>query len=102
MFVQTRICRAADSFGPYPLLITLQGFSVFIYDKRGIGQSKGDFEKATFTNLSDDANLIVEELSKGTDVDKTKIGIFGTSQGGFLESMVASKNNKISFVINWH
>src|SRR5690554_5799861 len=45
------------------------------------------------------ASLVVEFLKQRKDIDDTKIGLLGHSEGGLVASMVASNNKDISFVI---
>ncbi len=88
------------SFGPFPDFLLSQGFAVLIYDKRGTGGSNGDFSKAAFEDLAADGRAAVSFLKGRKDVDGKRIGLCGSSQGGFLASMIASSNSDVAFVVN--
>ncbi len=76
------------------------GIGVFTYDRRGSGESTGDFNTASLETLAKDALNAIEKLKTRDDVDKDKIGLFGISQGGWLAPLAFSINsNDISFMI---
>lgn len=76
-----------------------QGFQVMIFDKRGNGASTGDYMAATYDDFVSDAIACLEELKKRTSVDKTKIGVWGFSQGATLLPLLGAKTNIPSFLI---
>ena len=76
-----------------------QGFEVLIYDKRGCGQSTGNGITATYENLAEDAIACLEILNQRKTVDKSKIGLWGFSQGAMLLPFIASKTDIPSFLI---
>ena len=75
------------------------GFVALIFDKRGVGQSTGDWQKAGFDALADDAVAGIRFLRAQTDVDPAHVGIYGHSQGGTIAPLVASKASNLGFVI---
>lgn len=88
------------SFGAYPELFVTQGFAVLAYDKRGTGDSGGSWTNADFTVLAADAAAAVEFLAVRKDVDATRTGVFGTSQGGgYIASMVPAQS-RCAFIVN--
>jgi dienelactone hydrolase len=76
-----------------------QGFAALTYDKRGVGESKGDFGAGPFMDLCDDGLAAVEYLKSRREVDPRHIGVWGLSQGGWLGPLAASRSADISFVI---
>ncbi|HKP70704.1 MAG TPA: alpha/beta hydrolase, partial [Pyrinomonadaceae bacterium] len=60
------------------------GIAALIYDKRGAGKSTGDTRSASMENLADDAVAGVQLLSRRADIDASKIGVMGHSQGGWI------------------
>lgn len=63
------------------ILFSQIGFTTFHYDKRGTGNSDGNWEVATMEQLvSDDINAI-NYFSSKTGIPLSKIGIKGSSQG---------------------
>lgn len=75
------------------------GFVALIYDKRGVGESTGDWRKADFTALADDAVAGIRRLQSTPEVDPKQIGIYGHSQGGTIAPLVAVKAQNLAFVI---
>ncbi|HEV2688071.1 MAG TPA: alpha/beta fold hydrolase [Bryobacteraceae bacterium] len=76
-----------------------QGMAALTYDKRGMGESTGDFRKVSFLELSSDGIAGVELLKSRTDIDPKRIGVWGLSQGGWLGPLAASQSNDVAFVI---
>ncbi len=76
-----------------------QGFEVMIFDKRGNGASTGDYNAATYDDFVDDAIACLQELQNRPSVEKTKIGVWGFSQGAMLLPLLATKTNIPVFLI---
>lgn len=76
-----------------------RGFAALAYDKRGVGESTGDFRTGPFMDLCDDGLAAVEYLKSRKEVDVRHIGVWGLSQGGWLGPLAASRSAEISFVI---
>ena len=55
------------------------GLAVFIYDKRGTGESGGDWRTATIEDLAGDALAAVRLLRGRAEIKADQIGIFGVS-----------------------
>ena len=110
---------APDSGGPYPAIMFLHGsggegrwanrylaerfasagFAALITDKRGVGQSTGDWHTAGFEDLADDAAAGIRFLRAQPEIVAGKIGIYGHSQGGTLAPLAAIRAGQIAFVI---
>jgi pimeloyl-ACP methyl ester carboxylesterase len=93
---------AARDFGVYQHLTKLlppQGIAVFVYDRRGSGESSGDFDTASFFDLAEDAQAAVEHLKSRSDIDPDNIGVWGLSQGGWIAPLTAVNSPDIAFVI---
>ncbi len=77
-----------------------KGVAALIYDKRGIGESKGgDYNTAGISGLAKDALAGIELLLKRKDIYTNKIGVFGHSQGGWIAPMTAALSPEVDFVI---
>ena len=76
-----------------------QGFAALAYDKRGVGESTGDFRARPFMDLCPDGLAAVEYLKSRKEIDRRHIGVWGLSQGGWLGTLAASRSADISFVI---
>jgi pimeloyl-ACP methyl ester carboxylesterase len=80
--------------------LTRQGFAVLRYDKRGVGESKGKTTaESTTMDFATDVEQAVKMLKTRNDVDTTKIGLLGHSEGGIIAPLVASRNKDIAFII---
>src|SRR5262245_56142755 len=75
------------------------GVVALTYDKRGVGESTGDFRAVSFTELSADGLAGVQLLRARGDVDAERIGVWGLSQGGWLGPLAASRSRDVKFVI---
>lgn len=74
------------------------GIAALIFDKRGVGQSQGDWRRATPEELAADGVAAVARLRSEPRIDAQRIGVHGHSQGGTLAPMVAVESNA-AFVI---
>jgi len=76
-----------------------QGIACLTWDKRGVGESTGDFQKVAFPTLVDDGLAAISFLKARADIDAHRIGAWGLSQGGWLGPLAASKSKDVAFVI---
>jgi dienelactone hydrolase len=65
------------------------GFVVLAFDKRGNGESTGDYRRASYDDLVFDARDAFDTLAAQPEVDARRIGLWGLSQGAFLAPRVA-------------
>ncbi|MFA7583021.1 MAG: alpha/beta fold hydrolase [Proteiniphilum sp.] len=96
--------RDETLFGHKPFLVisdhlTRNGFAVLRYDKRGVGKSTGDFDKATLRDFADDAIMAVDYLKQRKEVNGEKIGLLGHSEGGIVAPMVASEETAVHMMV---
>lgn len=76
--------------------LTQRGIAVLRYDERGVGESEGDYRKATYDDLvSDAAGGITFLRQRGFN----KVGIIGHSQGGGIAPL-ASQNAQADFIVS--
>jgi uncharacterized protein len=76
------------------------GIAALIYDKRGSGASGGDWKTATYEDLARDALSAISLLRSRADIDPTRIGLHGHSQGGIVAAVAASlARDKVAFVV---
>jgi uncharacterized protein len=76
-----------------------QGVAALAYDKRGVGESSGDFRAVPFTDLCGDGLAALAYLKSRPDIDGKQIGVWGLSQGGWLGPLAASRSSDVAFVI---
>lgn len=81
-------------------VIAGQGFAVLLTDKRGSGESGGDWRTAGFAELADDILAAYDYLRQRNDIDTNRIGLVGLSQGGWVAPVAAARQPKVAFVIN--
>ena len=75
------------------------GFEVLIFDKRGNGESTGNYSTTSYDDLVDDVISCLMVLKNSKTVDTTKIGLWGFSQGATLLPYIMTKTNIPSFLI---
>lgn len=89
-----------DGLGPWPRFFVGLGFAVLSYDKRGTGQSTGDWRQADFAALAADVHAGVRLLERRADIRRDRIGLWGASQGGWILPLVAATwPEEIGFLI---
>jgi pimeloyl-ACP methyl ester carboxylesterase len=79
------IDRARD---PYQMLG--RGVSVFVYDKRGTGLSKGEYTQ-NFPRLADDLVAASDEAKRLAAGRYGRFGLVGLSQGGWIVPLAAGR-----------
>nr|WP_315472984.1 alpha/beta fold hydrolase [uncultured Undibacterium sp.] len=80
--------------------LTRQGFAVLRYDKRGVGLTGGNLHpNSTTDDYTADAIAAVRFLKLQANIDLTKVGIVGHSEGGIIAAMAAAEApNDVSFI----
>lgn len=80
--------------------LTRKGIAVLRFDDRGVGKSKGDFNKATSADFATDAFAAMEYLANRKEIDSKRIGLAGHSEGGLIAPMVAAEHpDKTAFIV---
>jgi uncharacterized protein len=75
-----------------------RGFAALIFDKRGVGNSTGDWRTASFDELAQDAAASVRALRSLAEIDPRRIGAYGHSQGSTVAVLLAPLAD-LNFVI---
>jgi pimeloyl-ACP methyl ester carboxylesterase len=83
---------AADNFARH-------GIAAFIYDKRGVGASTGNWATAGFDDMAQDAIAALKMLQSRRDINPKQIGMWGSSQAGWVMAKATSLSNDIAFII---
>ena len=81
--------RTSPSQSVYPYVFAANGLTVFAYDKRGTGQSEGEYTQ-NFELLADDAAAALGEARRLAAGRYTRAGFFGGSQGGWVAPLAAT------------
>jgi hypothetical protein len=67
---------------PWARFVIRHGIAVLGYDKRGVGESTGDWNAATYEDLAGDVAAGVEYLRTRGDIDAAQIGLAGDQPSG--------------------
>lgn len=96
------ITRTARSFSDWlaPILSHC-GIAAFVHDKRGTGESEGDFAMTTYEDYITDAGNCALYLAKHEKINSEIIGVAGASEGGRIAVIAASRYPEIKFVISF-
>ncbi|WP_299209547.1 acyl-CoA thioester hydrolase/BAAT C-terminal domain-containing protein [uncultured Dokdonia sp.] len=95
--------RNEELLGHKPFLViadylTRNGIAVLRYDDRGTAKSTGKFTGATSADFATDAQAAFDFLKTHPDIDASKIGFAGHSEGGLIAPMVAATNKEVAFI----
>lgn len=77
-----------------------EGFLAIRYDHRGCGASEGKIEETTVSDrLRDLDSILMYAGQQFTGIQK--IGLFGSSMGGYISLLTAAQNPLVSAVVVW-
>ncbi|MEN0051228.1 MAG: alpha/beta fold hydrolase [Bacteroidota bacterium] len=77
------------------------GFSVYMWDKMGCGQSEGVFDyHQSIQSSASEAIAAIKELKKQSILGADKIGLWGISRAGWINPLVISQYQDIKFWIS--
>ncbi|HZZ43450.1 MAG TPA: alpha/beta fold hydrolase [Tepidisphaeraceae bacterium] len=76
------------------------GVASLIFDKRGVGESTGNWVTAGFDEFAGDALAGIAQLKTRADIQPQKIGLCGMSQAGWIMPLAASRSADVAFVIS--
>ena len=80
-------------------VLTKRGIAVLRCDDRGIGESTGNFNDATSADFANDVLAGIEYLKGRKEINKSKIGLIGHSEGGMIAPLVASITTDVAFIV---
>jgi pimeloyl-ACP methyl ester carboxylesterase len=80
--------------------LTKQGFAVLRVDDRSIGKSGGNFGTSSSADFATDVMAGIAYLKGRPDVDATKIGLLGHSEGGIIAAYVAARTKDVAFIVS--
>lgn len=95
--------RNEELMGHKPFLVladhlTRNGIAVLRYDDRGTAASTGNFQTATSSDFSMDAESAFKYLQTRKEINPEKIGLIGHSEGGIVASMLAARRRDVAFI----
>ncbi len=76
-----------------------RGIAILLPDKRGCHESQGDWRRANFHDLAEDAIAGITALRAQKDVDPRSVGLIGVSQGGWI-APIAVHTGDVAFVVS--
>jgi hypothetical protein len=75
------------------------GIAALAYDKRGSGESTGDWRTVGYDVLAGDAIAGMNLLAAHSGVDRNRIGIWGHSQGAYIAPLIAHRSGHVAFIV---
>ncbi len=97
---QTRPLHWAKKFASH-------GIAALVYDKRGVGNSGGEYESNQSVSgqnidlLADDALAAFNVIATHPDLVGAQLGLTGISQAGWIVPRAAEKADRLDFVLLW-
>jgi hypothetical protein len=76
------------------------GIAAFVHDKRGTGESEGEFAATSYNDYIIDAGSCAVFLSGHSRINSSLIGVMGASEGGRIAVMAASRYPVFKFVVS--
>lgn len=92
--------RSSSLYDHLETILPALGMAVFVYDRRGSGQSGTEDAGGDFTRLADDAAAAARSLKADPRIDPKRIGTWGLSQGGWISPLAASRSSDLAFVVS--
>jgi len=86
-------------FGVIADHLTRHGIAVLRYDDRGVGGSTGNIAASTTADFASDALSGLALLAGRSEIDKSRLGIFGHSEGADVAAIAASRSPQVAFIV---
>jgi uncharacterized protein len=89
-------------------ILLAEGFAVFLYDKRGVGDSGGEYvgfggretnnvSPENLERLAGDVRAAITAITPRPDVDRARFGLLGLSQAGWIAPLAMQRNPAVRF-----
>ncbi len=95
-----------NDLGFYKNIALKLGYAVLAYDKRGVGESTGKYERfdvskstRVFCSLAKDMSAVTIWLAEQDGINAERIGFLGGSQAGWIMPLAANLGAPVSFII---
>jgi hypothetical protein len=79
--------------------LTRQGIAVLRTDDRGVGGTTGSTAASTSDDFAGDALAAVGYLKSRSEIDASRIGLCGHSEGGIVAPLAASRSTDVAFIV---
>ncbi len=76
------------------------GFATLRLDDRGVGGSSGDFDRASYDDFAADVMAGLEHLATRPEIDASKMGLLGHSEGGYIAPLAISQGADAAFFVD--
>ncbi len=76
-----------------------RGWAVFSYDKRGLGSSRGEFDRGPLDLLAEDVVAAAQMLRQRPEIDPQRIVFVGLSEGGRIGALAASSTDALAAMV---
>jgi pimeloyl-ACP methyl ester carboxylesterase len=89
-------------WGTFTRKFLRNGFAVFSFDKRGVGQSQGDCcpgDHGHFNLATADTVAAVAAIRSRPKIDPRRTGLIGASQAGWIAPRAAVDSGHVAFVV---
>lgn len=90
----------------FATILTQNGYALYIYDKRGVANSTGSYPAEDFNDYkpflearAEDVLGIIALLREHEQIDNNRIGIYGSSQGAWVNSEVFDADQGLSYIV---
>ena len=80
-------------------VLTRVGIAVLRVDDRGAGLSTGSWDDSTTLTEAKDVHTEIAWLRARPDIDPSRIGVIGLSEGGLIASIVASEDPRVAAIV---
>ncbi|MEM8713563.1 MAG: alpha/beta hydrolase [Planctomycetota bacterium] len=83
------------------------GIAALVYDKRGVGQSEGEYEEGrqvgeeNLAQLAGDALAAYQTLANHPKLKDVPLGLTGISQAGWIVPLTAARAEGVDFMVLW-
>lgn len=94
--------ESLSSHRPFLLIadaLTRKGIAVLRCDKRGVGKSTGNLDAATTMDLAADAKAALAYLKSRKEIDGTRIGLLGHSEGAIIAPYLAGHSKDVKWLV---
>ena len=76
-----------------------RGWAVYCYDKRGLGESKGEYSRGALSALADDALAAAAMLRRRAEIDPQCIVFLGLGEGGQVGALAIGRGGDYAAAI---
>lgn len=79
--------------------LTRQGFAVFRFDDRGTQRTPASALNTSLEDRVGDAAAAVRAVRRQPEIDTTRVGLLGHSEGGYVAQLLAVRDDDVRFAI---